>query len=79
MGLEALAVSFSKGVQMTLFIGTGDGLEAEIKTAVGAGTETGKGIGTGAFVDVRPDAPTAIAFSMRLCALEGSMTSWLSS
>lgn len=64
---------------MTLFIGTGDGLEAEIKTGVVAGTETGKGIGTGAFAGVTPDTPTAIAFSIRLCALEGSMTSWLSS
>lgn len=54
---------------MTLFIGRGDNLEAETKTGAGTGTEAVKDRGAG----------TAIAFSIRLCTLEGSRTCWLSS
>lgn len=76
-GLEALPVSFSKGVQMTLFIGTGDSLVDETKTGAGTGTDPAKEWGTGAFAEA--GTRTAIAFSIRLCTLEGSMTCWLSS
>lgn len=72
-------MSFSKGFQRTLFIGTGDSLEAETKTGAGTGTEAANERGTGGFAEVTADTPTAIAFSIRLCTLEGSMTCWLSS
>lgn len=44
-----------------------------------AGTRTGKERGAGAFAEATADTRTAMAFSIRLCALEGSMTCWLSS
>lgn len=71
--------SFSKGLQMILFIGGGDCLGAETKTEAGTGTEAAKVRGTGVFTDVTADTGTAIAFSIKLCTLEGSMTCWLSS
>lgn len=70
-------MSFSKGLQMTLVIGRGDSLEAETKT--GAAPEAAEDRGTGAFAEVTADAGTAMAFSIRLCTLQGSMTCWLSS
>lgn len=59
---------------MTLFIGRGESLGAETNTEAGTGTEAAKDRGTGAF-----ETGTAIAFSIRLCTREGSMTCWLSS
>lgn len=76
-GLEALAASFSRGLQMTLFIGRGDSLGAGTKTGAETGTEAAMVRGTGSFTAVT--AGTAIAFSIRLCTLEGSMTCWFSS
>lgn len=67
LGLEAVALSCSKGLQMPLAIGGGDSLGAE--SGACTGTEAGKDTGTGSFA-----GETAIAFSIRLCTLEGSMT-----
>lgn len=64
---------------MTLLIGRGDSLGAETKGGAGTGTEAATDRGTGAFAEVTADTGTAIAFSIRLCTLEGSMTCWLSS
>ena len=72
-------MSFSKGLQMTLFVGSGDSLGAETKTGAGTRTEAAGDLGTGAFTEVTVDTGTAIAFSIRLCTLEASMTCWLSS
>lgn len=76
-GLEA--VSLSKGLQITVSIRRGDSLEAETKTGAATGTEAVKDRGAGSFPEVTVDTGTAIAFSIRLCTLEGSMTCWLSS
>lgn len=59
---------------MTFFNGTGDSLEAETKRGAGTGTEAAMERGTGALAEV-----TAMAFSIRLCTLEGSRSCWLSS
>lgn len=64
---------------MTLFFGRGDSLGAETKTGAGTGTEAAKHRGPGAFTEVIAETGPAIAFSIRLCTLEGSMTCWLSS
>lgn len=65
-------MSFPEGLQTTLFIRRGDSFEAGAET----GTEA-KVRGSGSFTAA--DTGTAIAFSIRLCTLEGSMTCWLSS
>lgn len=57
-------MSFSKGLQITLFTGRGDILGADSKT--GAGTEGDEDTGSGAFTDVTADTGTAMAFSIRL-------------
>lgn len=72
-------MSFSNGFQMTLVIGKVDSLGAETKTGAGACPEAAEDRGTGAFTEVTADTGTAIAFSIRLCTLQGSMTCWLSS
>jgi len=59
---------------MTLFIGRGDILEAESKTGAGTGTEAPEVTRTGDFTEIPSDTGAAIAFSIRLCTLEGSMT-----
>lgn len=65
-GLEALVVSFSRGLQMTLLTGRGDSLGAETRTEAGTGTEAARDRGTGVFTAATADTRTAIAFSMRL-------------
>lgn len=72
-------MSSSKGLQMTLLIVRGDSLGAETNTVVGTGTEAGNDRGTGSFTGVAADTGAAIAFSIRLCTVEASMTCWLSS
>lgn len=76
-GPEHLAVSFSKGLQIILFTMRGDCLGAGAKT--GTGTEVASVSGTGSLAEVTGEDGAAIAFSIRLCTLEGSMTCWLSS
>lgn len=72
-------MSFSKGLQMALFIGRGDSLLAETKTGAGSSGGAAEDSSPGAFTEVTADTGTAIAFSIRLCTLEASMTCWLSS
>lgn len=62
---------------MALFIGTGDSLVEDTKTGAETGTDPAEQWDTGAFAE--DGTRTAIAFSIRVCTLEGSMTCWLSS
>lgn len=62
---------------MTLLIGREDILWAGSKTGAAAGAEAAEDTGSGAFTEATDG--TAIAFSIRLCTLEGSITCWLSS
>lgn len=63
-------------------MGSGDCLGAEIKTGAGTGTcGAAEDSGTAVFTapGVVAETGITIAFSIRLCTLEGSMTCWLSS
>lgn len=65
-------MSFSKGV--TIFTGGVETLGAKAK--IGAGKEATEDSDIN---DATVDTGTSITFSIRLCAVVGSMTAWLSS
>lgn len=64
---------------MTLFMGRGDILWAASKTGADTATEAAEDMDTAPLIEVTAGTGTAMAFSIRLCTLDGSMTCWLSS